>query len=214
MDPAPISTRLLLSCLLAVILLEGVAMVVGTRTNFSRMWLILSVRIGQTIAVTGLTVFQTGGLQDLGLGRDAIIPGVRHGLMWSAGFAAVAAIMFLIAFMVGTNPLSWVRAPLPETASQCVLYFFVGRIVAPVAEEIFIRGVIFGYLRRTGLQAGVFISTALFAAILVRVAIPVTQIVGGVVFAVAYHMGGSLMVPIVIHMLGNMAIFSLSLVPY
>ena len=141
MDPAPISTRLLLSCLLAVILLEGVAMVVGTRTNLSRLWLILSVRIGQTIAVTGLTVLQTGGLQNLGLGRNSITKGIRHGLLWSAGFAAVAGIMFLGAFMAGTNPLSWVRTPLPETASHCVLFFFVGGIVAPVAEEVFFRGV-------------------------------------------------------------------------
>jgi membrane protease YdiL (CAAX protease family) len=35
--------------------------------------------------------------------------------------------------------------------------------------------------------------------------------VGGIVFAVAYEVEGSLMVPITIHVLGNMAIFALSL---
>jgi membrane protease YdiL (CAAX protease family) len=214
MEPAPISTRHLLSCLVAVILLEGVAMAVGTRTQFPRLWLIMAARTGQAIAVVGLTVIQTGGTKDLGLGRKAIWPGIRTGLLWSVGFAAVAGSLLLGAFMAGLNPLSWVRSPLPESASQCVLYFFVGGIVAPVAEEIFFRGLIFGYLRRWGVPTAVLISTALFALVHVRVAVPVTQIVGGIVFAVAYHKGRSLMVPMVIHMLGNLAIFTLSLIPY
>ena len=86
----------------------------------------------------------------------------------------------------------------------------MGGIVAPVTEEIVFRGVIFGYLRRWGLPAAVLVSTALFAALHLP-AVPATQIVGGMVFAVAYHTGKSLMVPIVIHVLGNLAIFSLSL---
>ena len=40
---------------------------------------------------------------------------------------------------------------------------------------------------------------------------PVTQIVGGVVFCLAYEKEKSLLVPIVIHMLGNAALFTLGL---
>ena len=43
-------------------------------------------------------------------------------------------------------------------------------------------------------------------------AIPVTQVVGGLLFAVAYEVEKNLMVPITIHILGNMALFTLSLV--
>jgi hypothetical protein len=39
-----------------------------------------------------------------------------------------------------------------------------------------------------------------------------TQIIGGVLFAVAYELEGSLFVPITIHALGNLAIFGSSLV--
>lgn len=39
----------------------------------------------------------------------------------------------------------------------------------------------------------------------------ITQILGGIVFAVAYKTSGNLMVPITIHCLPNLAIFSLSL---
>jgi len=41
--------------------------------------------------------------------------------------------------------------------------------------------------------------------------IPLPQVVGGLVFAVAYEIEESLMVPIIIHVLGNLAIFTLSL---
>jgi len=40
----------------------------------------------------------------------------------------------------------------------------------------------------------------------------VTQMVGGILFTVAYEVEGSLMVPITIHILGNMDIFTLSLI--
>ena len=38
--------------------------------------------------------------------------------------------------------------------------------------------------------------------------VQVTQLVGGILFAVAYEVEGSLMTPIVIHVLGNMGIFA------
>jgi len=41
--------------------------------------------------------------------------------------------------------------------------------------------------------------------------IPLPQVVVGIVFAVAYEIEGSLMVPITIHVLGNLAIFTLSM---
>jgi hypothetical protein len=37
--------------------------------------------------------------------------------------------------------------------------------------------------------------------------------VGGIIFALAYEIERSLMVPVTIHVLGNMAIFTLSLIP-
>jgi membrane protease YdiL (CAAX protease family) len=40
--------------------------------------------------------------------------------------------------------------------------------------------------------------------------ISVTQVAGGIVFAMAYEIEGSLMAPLTIHVLGNTAIFMLS----
>jgi len=80
----------------------------------------------------------------------------------------------------------------------------------PVAEEIFFRGILYGFFRRWGAVAAVVLSTVIFVlAHPIFPGIPLPQVVGGVVFAVAYEVEGSLMVPITIHALGNMAIFLL-----
>lgn len=210
MGPAPISTAFLLASLLAVVLLEVAAAALGAHVLLPRLGMIAATRTAQMLAVMTLAVFQAGGVHMLGLDKKALLPGFKKGLVWSAGFAAAAGLLFLGLFIAGQNPLMLIRSPLPADLSQRVLYFCVGGIVAPVAEEIVFRGLIFGYLRRWGLPAAVLVSTALFAAFHLP-AIPVTQIVGGVVFAIAYHTGKSLMVPIVIHVLGNLAIFTLSL---
>ena len=205
MGPAPISTAFLLTSLLAVFLLQAAAEAVGMR-----LWLLAVTRTAQMLAIMILAVVQSGGLQVIGLDRSALLPGIKKGLVWSAGFAGVAGLMFIGLFITGQDPLMLVRSPLPEGTGQRILFFFIGGIIGPVFEEIFFRGLIFGYLRRWGVPAAVLISTAVFAAFHLNT-IPITQIVGGVVFAVAYHTGGSLMVPIVIHVLGNLAIFALSL---
>jgi membrane protease YdiL (CAAX protease family) len=90
----------------------------------------------------------------------------------------------------------------------------VGGIISPVVEEIFFRGILFGFFRRWGATTAVVLSTILFVLPhLKRGAIPVTQMVGGVVFAAAYEKEKSLAAPIIIHSLGNLSIFSLSLIP-
>ena len=64
-----------------------------------------------------------------------------------------------------------------------------------------------------GMWAALLISTAAFVmahAVFHRVPLP--QIIGGILFAVAYEKEKNLMVPISIHVLGNLAIFTLSLV--
>lgn len=210
MGPAPIRTDFLLTSLLAVVLLEVAAHNLGARVPLPYLWLICATRLAQMLAVMILAVFQTGGLYVLGLKKKSILSGFKTGLIWSAGFAAAASLLFLVLFMVGQNPLAIIRSPLPTEPSQQALFFFVAGIVAPIYEEIFFRGLVFGYIRQWNLPAAVLISTALFAAFHLPT-IPVTQVVGGLAFAIAYHKSRSLMTPIVIHMLGNLAIFTLSL---
>jgi hypothetical protein len=191
-------------------LLEVAAVWIGSRIAIPQLWLLAATRLIEILAVGALAIGQPGGLQVLGLGAKTFRSGIKTGLIWSAGFAAAAVLLFGALLLAGQHPLALIRAPLPVQTSQRVLFFIVGGVVAPVAEEIVFRGIIFGYLRRWGLPAAVLVSTALFAALHLP-AVPVTQVVGGMVFAIAYHLSGSLMTPILIHTLGNLAIFGLSL---
>lgn len=211
MGSAPISTIFTIAALCLVALLELAAAAVGDAVGLPRLWLTGITRTLQAIAVCVLAMARTRRLDIVGLSSSRILPGLKHGLGWSAGFAVAAGLLFTGLWLSGRHPLTPIRTPLPDGTGGRILFFVVGGIVAPVAEEIVFRGVIFGYLRRWGLAAAVCISTALFAAIHTGPALPLTQIVGGVVFAIAYHTGKSLSAPILIHSLGNLAIFTLSL---
>ena len=210
MGPTPISLGFLLTSLAVVALLEMVMAQWGAWLQLPRLGSLCMARATQLAAVLALAALVSGNWKALGLDKRTYRAGLKKGLIWSAGFAVIAGLLFLGIFIAGQNPFLLIRTPLPSAAAQQALFFFVGGIIAPLAEEVVFRGLIFGYLRRFGLTAAVIISTALFAALHLPT-LPVTQIVGGVVFAIAYHLGGSLMAPIVIHMLGNLAIFTLSL---
>ena len=147
----------------------------------------------------------------IGLARSKMLPGLLRGLIWSVCFGIAAGVLFLVLFTVGINPLKLVDTPLPSAPRRIFIFFLVGGVIGPIGEEIFFRGIIFGFFRRWGVYAAILISTALFVMPhFDGHHLPLTQIVGGIVFAIAYEKEKSLMVPITIHCLGNMAIFSLA----
>ncbi len=100
---------------------------------------------------------------------------------------------------------------LPKNSANLLFFFLVGGIVAPVAEEVFFRGILYGFLRRWGIAVALVLSTSAFAITHgLGHGFPLTQVVGGILFAAAYEVEKNLLVPITIHCLGNMAIFALS----
>jgi len=81
-----------------------------------------------------------------------------------------------------------------------------------MTEEVFFRGILYGFLRRWGIAVALVLSTCAFAFTHgLGHGFPLTQVVGGILFAAAYEVEKNLLVPISIHCLGNLAIFSLSL---
>ena len=147
----------------------------------------------------------------LGLSRSNMMPGLKRGLLWSACFGIAAGVLFLVLFACGINPLKLVYTPMPSALEQILIFYLVGGVIGPVAEEIFFRGIIFGFFRQWGFYAAILISTTLF--VLPHYDghhLPLTQILGGIVFTTAYEKEKKMMVPVTIHCLGNMAIFSLT----
>ena len=158
-----------------------------------------------------LAVLWGNGVSSVGLARSNAVYGLVRGLVWSAGFGVSALIAYLIFYAVGIDTLPIIKSNMPKGPSEITLFFMVGGVVGPVAEEIFFRGILYGFFRRWGIFVALTVSTLIF--VLAHPGfpgIPVTQVVGGIVFAMAYEIEGSLMAPLTIHVLGNTAIFTLS----
>ena len=148
----------------------------------------------------------------IGLTPGEMFSGFKKGLIWSACFGIAAIVLFVLLYLTGINALRMLYSPLPHPKLLVFLYLLVGGVIGPVAEEIFFRGILYGFFRQWGVYTAVALSTFLFVLPhLTGGNLPFTQIVGGVVFAIAYEREQSLLAPITIHCLGNLAIFSTGL---
>ena len=148
----------------------------------------------------------------IGLSPKEMFSGFKKGLIWSACFGIAAIVLFVLLYLAGIDALRMLYSPLPHPKLFFLIYLLVGGVIGPVAEEIFFRGILYGFFRQWGVYIAVALSTLLFVLPhLTGGNLPFTQIVGGVVFAIAYEREQSLLIPITIHCLGNLAIYSLTL---
>ena len=169
------------------------------------------VEIGFLLA---LIKFRENRLSTIGLSSSQIYRGLKSGLIWAISFGVAAGVVLSISHLAGIEVTALFRMQLPSESSRLITFLLVGVLIGPVAEEIFFRGILYGFFRRWGIPAAVLLSTLLFVlphSHSAGLAIPVTQLIGGILFAVAYEIEKNLLVPITIHSLGNLAIFILSL---
>jgi len=214
MEANKIQIRALFMAILAVASVElGSALLISQ--NLYRPLLALGVaRLLETVLIILIVSTWGEGLESIGLARSEVVPGFKRGLTWSAAFAVIASLAFAALFLAGTDPLKLLLPRLPTEPSALTLLFLIGGMVGPIAEEVFFRGVLYGFFRRWGIAVALVLSTLIFLLSHGFVhGVPVTQAVGGILFAAAYEVEGILTVPITIHCLGNMAIFTLSLTP-
>jgi membrane protease YdiL (CAAX protease family) len=212
MEAKEIPIRTLFLCLAAVLAVELSTWVVTAKSVYHPMLILGGARLLEILLVILIVSTWGKGLSSIGLARSEMVTGLKKGLLWSAGFGAVTSIVCVGLFAASINPLTFIRAQLPTQSSDLILFFIVGGILGPVAEELFFRGILYGFLRRWGVIVAVVFSTLIFVLCHpINSGIPVTRLLGGILFAVAYEISGSLMVPITIHALGNLAIFTLSL---
>lgn len=171
-------------------------------------------RVVQTLAVIGVVLYFQKSLESIGLSGGGLVQGLTRGALWAGATGGVTLFFFFLLHISGVNPLKLFRAPLPDETWKTLCYFVTGGLVAPVAEEVFFRGVLYRFLRVRGFAFALVLSTAIFASFHVLFSgqrFPVTQIAGGLLFAWSMEKEKTLWVPIIIHATGNIAIFTLSL---
>lgn len=181
------------------------------RTSIDPMTILGAARLLQVLLILLLVIILDKGLETIGLDLTRVFFGIKRGLIWSIGFWILAFLAFLVLFIIGIDPLPMVKMPMGSNIKEFIMLICIGGILAPVAEEIFFRGVLYGFFRRWSVIVALIVSTLLFVvAHSMGQGIPVIQIVGGVLFAVAYEIEGTLMTPITIHILGNCSLFTIS----
>jgi membrane protease YdiL (CAAX protease family) len=84
------------------------------------------------------------------------------------------------------------------------LTLLMAGLIIPFAEELFFRGVLYGWLRRRyGLWIGVVVSALIFAIAHADIAVGVSNLVLGMVLALVYERSQSLWVPVAMHAANN-----------
>ncbi len=92
-------------------------------------------------------------------------------------------------------------------------FAFAGIVVAPLVEELLFRGILYRSLRaKMRMPLAILVSAVVFAAIHPvwsgRLYVPVTQFLGGLIFAALYEKTRSLLWPAIFHAAGNAAILA------
>ncbi len=198
---------------ISVVVVAVIESAVGIATStgaYSSIPLLGAARLLEAVLIVLIVLNREKGLASIGFALSGMFSGLKRGLVWSAGFGIIVLLVSAALFAAGINPLTLIHTRLPAGRNEIILFFLIGGMISPVAEEIFFRGIIYRFFRRWGVFAAVAISTLAF--VLAHPAgsgFPLPQITGGILFAMAYEKEGNLMVPITIHILGNMAIFSL-----
>jgi hypothetical protein len=166
-------------------------------------------RIIQSILIMITAYRVDGNFRFMGLSLDRIKTGFQKGLLWSSVFGVITGIGFFVLHQNHIDPVRIFHVNLPREPFHALLFFMVGGLIAPVAEELFFRGILYGFFRQWGLLFAIFSSTMIF--VLAHPDASYVQITGGIIFAISYEKEKNLIVPITIHSLGNLSLFSLSL---
>jgi len=211
-DTEYIQIKTAASALFAILAVECLAVWVS-QTRLNNLIIIGIARCLEAgLLLCSVYLFETNGSKAIGLPGAPIQPAILRGVLWSLGFGLVVVVAALVLYLAGINPLRLISAQLPQSMLALAAFFLVGGVISPVAEEMFFRGVLFGYLRRWGAWLAVGGSTLLFVlAHAPGRGVPLPQLVGGLLFALTYEKEKNLLVPITIHILGNLAIFTISI---
>lgn len=213
METRPITLNTLLISAAAVIGIEWIARIVIAQSTLPPMVGLGAARIFQITLLVMIARIREKSLTCIGISRLNILDGLKKGLIWSLCFGIATGLVFGILMLLGVNVVRIFQFSEPIGNNTFVLFFCVGVVIGPIAEEIFFRGLVYGFFRQWGVTIALIVSTVLFVLPhLAGNSIPLTQVVGGLLFAIAYEVEKNLIVPISIHCLGNLAIFSVSLI--
>lgn len=161
----------------------------------------LLVRLVETLIILGLAL-RLSGVSARSIPREiAIGAGIAAALGAVAVLGDAASRTFLhrdaLRLLIGR-----------QEVADPVLFFLVGCVIAPFAEELFFRGILYSWLRQRMRMIASIVVSALFFAGMHGFIAPV-QLVGGLIFAGLYEWRGNIWAPYTVHAAANFGIWVL-----
>ncbi|MBW2109427.1 MAG: hypothetical protein JRI36_12300, partial [Deltaproteobacteria bacterium] len=156
MAAPPVKTRTLVYSLAIVACVEALAALLASPLS-SPLVTLAGARLLETVLILVVVAVCEGGVDAFGLSSARFRKGLKQGLVWSAlfGLSALVVAAGLMAVHISVLPFLRTTFPVSETGGDLIQFFLVGGLVAPVAEEVFFRGISYGYLRHWGVFAAV-----------------------------------------------------------
>lgn len=185
--------------------LDAVALVVAIVVQGA---LLLGVAFGFTIAKAGSPVFRRLGARRIPLGTGVGKAAAAYGTFWMAN------LVLLLVFNPDDEKQDLVEQLEDETdVAVLVVLAVMTTVLAPLIEETFFRGFLFGVLRtRIPLVPAVVIAGTIFGFVhLPAPAVAVVVLSGfGIALCVLYHWSGSLLPCLGLHAVHNAITFSVT----
>jgi len=200
--------------ILIVCSFEMIASFIFATIHISPVLLTGIVRLSESIIILYF-VYTRSNFERIGCKRNQILPGLYYGCLWSLCFGCIVfTIFFVCGYYFQINLFRMVQMPIQGTIVDQGILFVVGCMIGPFAEELVFRGIIYGYFRQWGLLVACGGSTIIFVLLHHHApVIPITQIIGGLIFAFSYEYTKMLATPLTIHILGNSCMALLSYLP-
>ena len=173
-------------------------------TAFTLLWVgiryraVDALRLGSTRSTTDVALGALYGLALFGLTTLALFPVLR--VLWE--------------LITGAPPSPISQPVVPENPDliQLVVGIIAVVVAAPLGEEVFFRGMLFGSLRgRIGFAGAAALSAAVFALVHVQPPLVILMFFVGFGLAWVYERRGSLVAPIAAHATFNLIGYSLIL---
>ena len=215
-EPIPVGIAALLASYLVLVVVTaafggqgGVAALVSAMIS-------QTVFAGSTIA--WIAIRHPGTLPYLGLRSRRTAADVAVGAWVGAGLFGAAAFLILPILVVvwrlvtggPPEPIDQGILPVEPAGIELVLGMVAVVVFAPIGEEIFFRGFVFGSLRaRLGFVRGAVISSAVFAVFHVVPLLMLVMFFVGLGLATLYHRRGALVAPMAAHALFNVIGYTL-----
>jgi len=215
METEKIKLSTLIICVAGITVVELAARMLISRNLLAPLTGVGLARLVEIIFLLTLICAREKGLSIIGLSSSRISSGFKRGFIWAISFGVASGVVLFVFHLAGIKVAALFRMQRPSESSAFITFLLVGALIGPIAEEIFFRGVLYGFFRRWGIPAAIILSTLLFIlphSPASGTAIPITQLIGGILFAVSFEIEKNLLVPIIIHSTGNLAIFTLSLI--